>query len=161
MYDYYIGIDNGTSGSIGVVGGDVNFILTPTIKVLSHVGKAKYISRIDYKELFKFLSNYREKSFVLLERPFTGRFVNTAITAGRAFEATLICLEQLNMGFRVIDSKEWQKEFFPKGLKGSPKLKKASAQIGSQRFPQFTDVIQELGDADGLLIAEYCRMQYR
>jgi hypothetical protein len=76
-------------------------------------------------------------------------------SALRALEATIIVLEELRLPFQYIDSKEWQKEMLPKGIKGSSELKKASLDIGNRLFPQFKDV--KHGDRDGLLMAEYCR----
>jgi hypothetical protein len=78
---------------------------------------------------------------------------NATLSAIRALEATLIALEQAQWPYEYIDSKEWQKELLPKGLKGSDELKNASLDIGKRLFPELN--IKK--DADGLLIAEYLR----
>jgi hypothetical protein len=61
------------------------------------------------------------------------------------------------MKYRIIyiDSKEWQKEMLPKGVKGSDELKKLSLDIGNRLFPQFRDFKHP--DRDSLLICEYAR----
>ena len=94
---------------------------------------------------------------VFLERPFTGKFNKANVSAARALESTLIALERMELPFEYVDSKEWQKEMLPKGIKGTPELKKASLDIGCRLFPKHKEKIKKHGDADGLLIAEYYR----
>ena len=74
--------------------------------------------------------------------------------AVRAFEATIVALEQLHIPYQYIDSKEWQKALLPKGCKGK-ELKKASHDIATRLFPVIT--LKKNEDADGLLIAEYAK----
>ena len=94
--------------------------------------------------------------FVLVERPMVNptRFVATT-SALRALEATLITLEMLNLPYQFIDSKEWQRDLLPKGIKGSEELKRASHDIGCRLFPTLNPNYH--ADFDGLLIAEYGR----
>jgi hypothetical protein len=82
---------------------------------------------------------------------------SATITALRAFESTLILLEFLKFPHAFIDSKEWQKKLLPKGVKGTENLKKESMELGCKLFPQHQELIRKHKDADGLLIAEYCR----
>lgn len=155
----YGGIDNGTSGTIGLISPDETiFFPTPVIKELSYTKAAKYITRIDHKKLydvFSVLENLPVK--ILLERPYTGQQIKAIQSAMRAIESTLVVLELLKIPYEYIDSKEWQRELLPNGIKGSANLKKASKQIGIRLFPQFKNEIEKHGDADGLLIAEYCK----
>jgi hypothetical protein len=81
------------------------------------------------------------------------RFLATT-SALRALEATLIVIEQLELPYQYIDSKEWQKALLPHGLKRE-ELKKAAIDIAKRLFPQFTNLSS--GQADALLIAEYAR----
>jgi ribosome biogenesis protein Tsr3 len=85
-----------------------------------------------------------------------GRFTAT-ISAVRALEATLIVLEELDIAYDYIDSKGWQKDLLPLGLKSSDQQKKASAEVGIRMFPQFKELITKHKDADGILIAEWAR----
>lgn len=160
MSKFFIGIDNGVSGSIGIVSdNDSTFIESPKISQQSYTKKKKNISRIDWKSMHAILSEFKGKNcMVLLERPMVnpGRFLATT-SALRALEATLIVIEQLELPHAYIDSKEWQKILLPKGIKGSDELKKASMDIGCRLFPKHNDLIKKHKDADGLLIAEYCR----
>lgn len=154
----YIGVDNGVTGSIGIIppsGIDVTFHLTPTFSVQNYNKDKKNITRIDVKKLSAILQQ-AVSPFAVLERPMVnpGRF-NATASALRALEALLICLEHTNVPYMFIDSKEWQKVLLPKGVKGSDALKKASLDIGSRLFPQFKSKYK--GDADGILIAEWAR----
>ena len=159
MSKYYIGIDNGISGTIAIIkpSGEVVFKKTPIKSQLSYTKKKRNINRIDVDALEWLLHENTSSGvlrFCVIERPMvnSGRFQATA-SALRACEATLIVLERLKIPYQYIDSKEWQKALLPSGLKG-PALKKASKEIGKRLFPS-VDLKHE--DADGLLIAEYAR----
>ena len=90
---------------------------------------------------------------MLIERPMVNpkRFA-ASTSALRALEATLITVEDLDMAYQFVDSKQWQRVFFP-GVKGSGELKKASLQYGKQFFPSLGSKFEK--DADGILIAEW------
>ena len=162
----YIGFDNGvTNNGIGVVTEDsrAELISLPTRRELSYTKEAKHITRIDFSALCEIFEKLRAKylgdNFIVgLERPMINstRF-NASLSAVRALEATLIALEQHSLRYEYIDSKEWQKTLLPKNIKGSDDLKAASLDIGKRMFPHLN--IKK--DADGLLIAEYMRRQYR
>lgn len=159
-----IGIDNGVSGSIGIVGEGIGarFIKTPIKKELSYQkSKKSYISRIDFPVLYTYfedLVNLGLPMFASIERPMINstRF-SASISAARSLEATLIILELLKIPYEYCDSKAWQKELLPPGIKGSAEQKKASKDIGIRLFPMFEKEITKHGDADGLLIAEWAR----
>jgi hypothetical protein len=153
---FYIGIDNGVSGSIGIIHsvGKTQFYHTPIKKELNYTKVKKWLNRIDINKLFGIL-DVQEEAIVYIERPMVnpGRFQAT-VSALRALEATLITLENCGLAYQYVDSKEWQSSLLPKKLKG-PELKEASLQIGKRLFPQID--FKKFDDADGLLIAEYCR----
>jgi len=162
-----IGIDNGISGQIGAVydNGEAHLCRTPTMKLLHYTKQKQYFTRIDTPALeaaFTKILDYALSvnkvllpAFVLLERPMVNptRFKATE-SAVRSYEATLIVIERLKIGYRVVDSKEWQKKMLPEGLKG-PELKKASLAVGKRTFPKID--FTGFDDADGLLLAEYGR----
>jgi len=155
----WIGIDNGTSGTIGIINEKESvFMPTPIKSEQSYTKKKQNISRVRFQTLYNFLKPYSEDCHVMIERPMVnpGRWAAT-VSALRALEATVIVLEILRTPFEYLDSKAWQKELLPKGVKGAPELKKASMDIGKRLFPQFEDFIVKHGDADGILIAEYCK----
>jgi hypothetical protein len=154
----YIGIDNGVSGSIGIIpmsGINARFHHTPTFSTLDYTKEKKNITRIDHEELKEILVDFRNP-FAFIERPMVnpGRFAATA-SALRAMESTLIALDTLAIPYRFIDSQEWQKAILPKGIKGADNWKRASLIMGKQLFPQFKNEFKS--DADGLLIAEWAR----
>lgn len=162
MKKIYIGVDNGTTASWGIVG-DIEpvFFKVPTFKQLSfQKTKKTNITRIDTKALHAILVPLVRKYSVkaILERPMlnSARF-NASVSGARALEAVLIVLESLGIGYEYCDSKGWQKEFLPAGIKGSVELKKASKDVGIRMFPQFEKEITKHKDADGILIAEYAK----
>lgn len=161
MNKLFIGIDNGTSGAIGIVSDDssiVKWFSTPIKIELSYTKAKQNISRIDYPRLLGLFKDeilsYNIPVRVFLERPLVNpRMLSTTMSAMRSLEATLIAVEQLKIPFSYIDSKEWQKELLPSGLKGK-ELKDGSKQVGKRLFPSI-----DFGkaDCDAILIAEYAR----
>jgi len=153
-----IGVDNGSSGSVGIIGdGDTVFFGMPVKEELHYSKKGNIIKRVDWVELQKALSPFiGHECQVFIERPFTAgpAFVNTMLLSQRSYEAVIITLELLELGHKTIDSKEWQSTQLP-GVKGSSELKKASKLRGIQLYPALAHYIKEHGDADGLLIARH------
>ena len=157
----YIGIDNGVSGSIGAVDSDGGAgavcFKTPITKCLNYTKSKRFISRIDIGKMAVILTNLglHNLAFVLLERPMLNpmRF-QASVSAMRALEATLIRIESLGLAYSYIDSREWQKALLPSGLKG-PELKLAGIEVCKRLFPKLE--LPKGCDADGVLIAEYCR----
>lgn len=159
MKKIYIGIDNGTTGTIGIVGDDMLPQLhhTPIKKEQDYTKAKKQVTRLDCIGLKSILDQFNHNDIcVVMERPMINPTRWTAsMSAIRCLEATLIMLEVLGISHQFIDSKEWQREMLPKGIKGSDEQKKASLDIGNRLFPQFADFKQK--DRDGILIAEYAR----
>jgi len=164
MKKVFIGIDNGVSGTIGIIDETgVVFQKTPVKSEQNYTKKKGNITRVNVKELKKFIEdtiNFVNPNDVIvaIERPMVNptRFQATT-SALRALEATLNCIEELELPYIYLDSKEWQKELLPKGVTGTD-LKKASLDIGARLFPQFKDFKHE--DRDGLLMAEFLRRKY-
>jgi hypothetical protein len=155
----YCGIDNGTSGAVGIVSDDSSiskWFPTPIKNELSYTKTKQNISRIDFPKLLELFKRELEgrNCKLFLERPLVnpGRF-STTMSAMRSLESTLIVLETLNLPFEYTDSKQWQKVMLPSGLKGA-ELKTASRDIGRRLFPQI-----DFGksDCDAILIAEWAR----
>jgi len=156
-----IGIDNGVTGGISILlsRDGISHIKTPVRKELSYTKAKKFISRIEVIPLERHLKMTlagEDNPLCLMERPMLnpGR-LTASISAMRALEATLIVLERLKIPYIYIDSKEWQKEMLPKGLKGSEQLKAAANDVAKRLFPQI-----KIYNADSLLIAEYGRRKY-
>lgn len=152
-----IGIDNGVTGTIGIITPDsVHFFSTPTYKTIAPIkSRVRFANHVDPDLLEAALRPYQETGMVFLERPFTGANLMTTASAARADEATRITLRRLGMAYDYIDSKQWQGVLLPKGARGSAVLKAASAELGSRLYPQFSDLIRRHKDADGLLIAKW------
>jgi len=162
----YIGIDNGVSGSVGIISDDkmlVSFFKVPTDKEQDYTKKKKRISRLNVVDFGRILHEHgapEAKMTAGIERPMiNSRRFQASISAARCLEATLVVLHlasEKGIPYMFFDSKEWQKELLPKKLAGR-QLKIASREIGCRLFPDFREEIQKHGDADGLLIAEYMR----
>ncbi len=158
-----VGIDNGVTGSIGIItinGADVrsSFGATPVLKVRDFTKEIQYFHRIDWRKLVDIIP---KESLVFVERPMvnTKAFIATK-SALRAWEATLIVFEMLDIEYTLIDSKAWQREFISSAIIGHDKMKEASKEIGLKLFPSNGNFITKHGDADGLLIAEYARRKF-
>ena len=185
----YIGIDNGVTGSIALImEGDsdsleVKYFPTPVKKALNYTKTQAFLTRVDSVKLDqiwqRLLPNdddaVKENVFCLIERPMINpmRWV-ASMSAMRALEATLVLLEQWCIPYEYVDSKEWQSVLLPKVTPVNPKLsakqKKKAKQAqhdalkamsllkGKQLFPLLN--LGGFQDADGLLIAEYCRRKW-
>ena len=161
---YYIGIDNGVTGTVAIlIGGnnkDITFVKTPVKKEQNYTKAKANITRVDGKKLKELLSVVKDANYfmALIERPMVNpkRWV-ASVSAIRALEATQTILEDLNIPYQFIDSKEWQRELLPKGSKGDA-LKKDSLDIGKRLYP---NVELKHSDYDGLLIAHYCQMKFK
>jgi hypothetical protein len=161
MQKTYVSIDNGVTGSIAILSeDDVEFIKTPTISQTNYTkSKKQNITRLNVMEFMRILSNCdRDNTIVLVERPFVNpKMFMTSLCSIRCFEATIVCLEALELPYEYIDSKTWQKEMLPKGCKKSVELKKASLDVGIRLFPGWKKEIIKQKDADSLLMAEWAR----
>lgn len=163
MSTSFIGIDNGSTGSIGIITPyAVFFFKTPAKKEPSYTKKKQNVTRVDFLSLVDTLDALATDTCrAMIERPFVNpKMFKSTLSGIRALEATLCALEHLNIGYEYIDSKEWQKALLPEGTTGTPALKEASAAIGKRLYPQFKEAIDKQKDADGLLIAHYLMTKY-
>jgi len=161
MHKCYIGIDNGQTGSVGIIcpEQEVKFFRTPSFSCQDYTKQKKNITRLKSSELYDILIVYAESydCFVGIERPLVNptRFTASA-SALRFHESTLAVIELLELPYQFFDSKEWQRVLLPRGISGE-QLKSASLEIGNRLFPQFKQVKHP--DRDGLLLAEYLKRQ--
>lgn len=152
----FIGIDNGVSGAITVLsesGVVLTHIKIPVKNCLNYTKKKAFHNRVDFLKLkHELCSGIGISPFCMIERPMVNpmRWV-ASISAIRCLEATEIILEELQIPYQFIDSKEWQKVLLPSGLV-KEQLKKAADDVAKRLFPKLTIV-----NSDSLLIAEYCR----
>jgi hypothetical protein len=155
----YVGIDNGVTGSIGIVDGpDYYRVLPMPVKNEQSYTKLKQnISRVNYPKLLEILQQYTARSIVVIERPMVNptRFKSSG-SALRCLEAVLIAVEQCGMRYMYCDSKDWQKDMLPKVKDKDRKiLKTLSLNIGRRLFPAAD--WSKVHDGDALLIAEWAR----
>ena len=162
----YIGIDNGATGTIGLIAGcNYRMYETPVEKKLSYTKKKQFISQLKTFEfqdiIYSFLSetgHNENECIVILERPLVNpQLFSASINAVRLFQAQLTILDMMEIPYMYIDSKEWQRTMLPSGIKGTTELKLASMDVGRRLFPSCKDLISMHKDADGILIAEHAR----
>lgn len=132
---YYIGIDNGVTGSVCVInemGQCLEYWPTPTEKTLNYTKVKEYITRVKGEVLGKKLRPYAETGTVVIERPLVnpGRW-KASVSALRCDEATRIVLEILGLKFLYVDSREWQEAMLPK-RKAPPKATKTMSAVEKQ-----------------------------
>lgn len=173
-----IGLDNGATGTICAIIPQMkylDFIQTPSIISLDYPKDIQYINRVDTEKITKWIKKnikkaknfYKTeiKTIIIMQRPMVNpqRFKQSG-HALRAFQATIIALQNLKLDYVIIDSKKWQHYFFgkntmlidlkaqsmKKGLQilNNYKIKKANKEVMS-------DVIRKHGDADGMLICQF------
>ena len=147
-------MDNGVSGAVTILSetGDVLLhIKTPVKNCLNYTKKKAFHNRVNFQLFYHSLLGY-QNPFCMIERPMINpmRWV-ASVSAIRCLEATEIILEEHNIPYQFIDSKEWQKVMLPSGL-AKEQLKKAADAVAKRLFPKQTIV-----NSDSLLIAEYCR----
>lgn len=164
----HIGIDNGVSGSVGMLcNGESLFFKIPVTFGQDYVKASRNATRINTVALLEQLEpvvKMSNKTYIMIERPMINprRFAAT-VSASRAMEAVLIVADLLaakyHAVFQWVDSKEWQSVALPRGTKGDA-TKLRSMQIGCRLYPEHSELISKQKDADGLLIAEHCRRQH-
>ncbi len=153
----YIGIDNGTTGAIGIITPDEVKLVRSRAYTRSSTLMSGKGNEIDPKALAEILAPYSGGiKMATIERPFTAvNMGNAPVLSRGAFESTRAVLELLDIPFQVIDSRRWQKVYLPAGIKGSKDLKAASKALGIQRFPASEPEIRKQGDADALFLAHW------
>jgi len=157
----YVGVDNGPSGSIGVLTKDrTEFHETFTSPIFDYTKAAQMMTLLDYRKMRAFFKRLMEEGdlIMMMERPMVnpGRWRATVI-ALRAHQQYLDIFTSLRHPEpSFIDSRKWQKVYLPSGIKG-PALKVASKQVGCRMFPIHAETIEKHGDADGLFIAMYLK----
>jgi len=160
MNKFYIGIDNGVSGSVGVISdsGKAVWFKMPVKNELSYTKTKKFINRVDIPalaELFNCVVPLDADIVCRIERPMVNptRF-NATLSAIRCLEAVQIFLEGRKVPYGFIDSKEWQKRMLPAGLHGSDELKAAADTVCRRLFPSISI---KAGGGDSLMIAQYLK----
>lgn len=156
--EYFIGIDNGVSGSVAVVDRGGALLLyepTPLVNKLNYTKTKSFVNLVDTVKLEAMLRPYITGSLII-ERPMInpGRWGAT-VSAIRCHTLQEDLFDRIQIRYRFVDSKEWQKQMLPEGLKGSAELKKASLHVGRRRFP----TAKFKKDADAALMAEYARQK--
>lgn len=127
---FYIGIDNGVTGSIGIVGKDLtyyNMVKTPVISGQDYTKAKKNISRVDVKVLAEIIADLQEHApcVAIVERPMKNpaRFEATC-SAMRALEAELTVLELYQVPYILWIPRNGKGHYCQRGLQVHRNLKR-------------------------------------
>lgn len=162
-----IGLDNGTTGSMSVWDSNLNVMglhNLPIKKELDYTKEVKHITRIDYPGMCELLTQIKAGTnndlHVYMEKPFMcgPKCMQSSINAFRCFESELIALEECEIGYTVINSKDWQKHVLPHGIKGSAELKKAALDVARRLYPYLSEKLTK-ANADSVLIAHHFKTE--
>lgn len=170
----YIGLDNGASGALAYYHNDkMQVVALPVKNVQSYTKKVQFVNKLDFvalKEIFKNILSLGEPVKLLWERPFCNPMMfNATVLSMLSYQTTLDILEELQIPYQMVDSKEWQTKMLPKGIykitqdkagrnriKADRKmLKKASIDTANRLYPYLA--VKGDGEADAVLICEYLR----
>ncbi len=131
-----IGIDNGVTGAIAFLqGAAAELYPMSTVQRLSYTKKKQYVNLVDANKLTAILVEKIAEArkadislFAYIERPMVNpKMFRSSLSAVMAFWDVVRILGNLGIGYRVTDSKQWQRRYLPAGCKGA-ELKKASAE---------------------------------
>lgn len=160
MSKIYVGIDNGvTSNGIAFIYPDnlAENIKLPVRKHRDYQKKESNLNRVDtlsLRSIFEARIN-KNNSLAVMERPMVNpRRFSASLSAVRCLEATLVVLDEMQIPYIFIDSKEWQSYCIP-GVVGSDNLKAASLNKALNLFP----LIKFKKDGDSMLIAYYAKQK--
>lgn len=135
---YVIAFDNGVSGYYTILSADGKLVdhgHVPVKRCLNYTKEEQHLSRIDVPKLRTLLSLHTvNQPQVLLERPMINntRF-KQSMSAIRAFEATIIVLEEVGLTYEVVDSKQWQRSMLPGDI-ASDQLKAEANKIAKAKL---------------------------
>lgn len=157
----WIGIDNGTSGTIGIIGDTIDPIFIHNREYTRKQSNAKSSAReLDIIAFSEIVTRFSVTGAVI-ERPFTGSYRNSEV-AGAYFHGSARAILELKLiPFIQVDSRHWQKpllgidKFNEAGL-----TKRLSKSKGILRWPMLREQIDDHGDADGMFLAVHAMHQF-
>ena len=160
----YVGIDNGVTGSISILNkGWMVCYPMPVKKTKNYQkGEGGYIHRVDRHEL---IDIFRSRNLIgndvcfMVERPMVnpGRTFAT-YSALRSFEVLLTVLEEFDLKFVVVDSREWQGYLVSRKISGdSDDLKGQSKEMAYLLYPDID--LSNVNDGDSVMLAHYLMLK--
>lgn len=166
----YVGIDNGSTGSIGYMAGTYTSLLPMTEMCRRYTGNRKgtglELDPITFDDYIKQIQKvHGHIEMVAIEKPFTNpRNVMTMVAARGMFAAIQAILELNRVPYIVVGAQEWQKKFLNGAVtaeanKGEKETKLRSRILGSQRWPELANPIKRQKDADALWLALHAKQQ--
>lgn len=166
MINYSVGVDNGLTGAICIIGPDGEL----TLHIMPIISDGKR-NRVDTKKLNEILYPYRcrDDVFVVYEAPGGSQNVKAAVSMADSFARVESVLILGDFKREPVNARKWQKMFWsvPKMAKGKKFDTKAAAlNVAKRLWPEQswlrTDRCRtpDSGFVDSALIAEFCRRTY-
>lgn len=152
----YMGIDNGVSGSIGIIS-DGSPRLIHAREYTRSKPKRKGSLECDPFAILRILDEAKPDG-VVLERPFRGQFRNTEVSAAHFDSVVRTILETRGIPFIQVDSKKWQGPLL--GIVKAGETKSTSLSLGKRRWPSLAAEIEDQGDADALFMAVHAMHEF-
>jgi hypothetical protein len=152
----YMGIDNGVSGSIGILRDGVPELIAAR-EYTRVKPKRKNALECDPFRLIQILDEAKPYG-VVLERPFRGQFRNTEVSAAHFDSVVRTILETKGIPFIQVDSKKWQGPLL--GVVKAGETKSTSMSLGKRRWPTLAAEIEDQGDADALFMAVHAMHEF-
>ncbi len=155
----WIGIDNGVSGSIGII--------SPTGTKMVHAReytrkKKRGGLELDAAAFKDLILQDGIPHGVVLERPFTGQHRNVVVSAAHFDSVARTVMELNGIPFIQVDSTDWQRPLLKivrkKGVHAD--TKRVSMEAGVLRWPSLRAQIEDQGDADALFLAVHAMHEF-
>lgn len=150
----FIGIDNRTNGSIGIIDhrGHTSYLPMPTVRV-----RGKKI--IDLGEVKDIISSYVGEPLVIVTLP-----IRTLDKIKQTYGNLQSVLEQFYMTLIYINRKSFNKNIMrlnPREWSLTARsFNERSRIIGIEQFPTHSETIKSIGNATGILLADHARKYY-
>lgn len=162
---FYVGIDPGHKGAIAIIDQKSNIIAiedmptfqtpTGTKKVVNLKIVSEYKTRVDSKELYRILSQYKDAQ-VLLEHaqamPEQGEV--SIFTYGEGYGRLLGVLDSLQLSYFEVSSSTWKAKM---GLTAEKRLSIEKANKCFENAQEYIHLAKHDGRAEALLLAKYLK----
>lgn len=157
----WIGVDNGVSGSIGIIGTGLEPML---VNAREYTRKKKRGGlEVDPTAFLQIITEHGPVAGVILENPFRGKHRNVEVSAAHFDSVARTMMEIHQIPFVSVASGDWQRPLLKvpprkKGVKTD--TKRISMEAGALRWPSLRAQIEDQGDADALFLAVHAMHEF-
>ena len=151
MSRYFLGIDPGMSGGIGVIDRDGAFVMAEAMPIIANAAGKRMV---DTNELGRLVRHYTGEVLAAIEEvsAMPGQGVTSMFSFGSSFGAAMGVLGGLGIGFELVRPQKWKKLF------SLTSDKEVSRGFAIRRWPD-APLARKKDEAlaEALLIAEWLR----